>query len=470
MVSDKLKVNSDKLIDAMYACKEYGVDTLAIMIDGEKMFSTAFYPYKYDMPHVMYSATKSVMSILAGMLIDDGKLDINASVMSFFTEIEPQNLNDNKKDMTVYNLLTMTTGHDEDSTMLIYGKKIAQWEKAFLDFPVVKKPGNEFFYDSMASYMMCSIMTKILGRSVNDFAVERLFGPLNITNYSWLTGPSGVNNGGWGLYLTTDDMLKLGQLYLQKGMYDGRQIISSEYVRQSTSVHSLPEQDKQYPAYGYQWWLYPFGYGAAGMGGQRILVIPELNAVVALTMLGKADSAEISMAIVEKYILPALKEQIPVDIKKVEQIVNVMESTCGSKPYIIPKYFTSADKIKGIFNDNEKIKAVELSFNDDYGSIKLVLKNKTLNFDFSYDGTWRISKDRFNLLPENNGHMIYRNIYARSKFLGDKLIEIEMRVLGELYTTKLLISFNNTNKISICTEYQTLQGILPVFNEAGRIN
>ncbi|WP_432726204.1 serine hydrolase domain-containing protein [Variovorax sp. W6] len=233
-------------------------------------------PYKPERRHMTHSLTKSVTVCAVGMAIAEGRFKPDDKVVSFFPEHLPATVSANLAAMTVRDLLTMRTGHESMVSGSVWRPIRTSWIAEFFKIPVVHAPGSKFVYTSAATYMLSAIVTRTTGQPVADYLKPRFFEPLGITGYEWDVGPEGISPGANGLSWKTVDSLKLGILHAQNGMWNGKQILTKEWV---DSVHAPHTKDR----YGYQWWLGPNGaYNADGLFGQYSVVFPEHNAVLAL--------------------------------------------------------------------------------------------------------------------------------------------------------------------------------------------
>jgi CubicO group peptidase (beta-lactamase class C family) len=268
-------------------------------------------PYEQRAPHILYSLSKSFTSTAIGLLADEGKLDIDDPVISFFPDDAPKNPSDNLKAMRIRDLLTMTTGHAQDTIGKVAQGGDDNWARSFLAIPVDKRPGTYFVYNSGASYMLSAIVHKVAGKPALDLLNERLFKPLGIEKATWDADPKGVNVGGWGLSITTGDIAKLGQLYLQKGVWNDQRILSEAWVRLATSPQTAngtnPQSDWN-QGYGFQFWRCRNGaYRGDGAFGQFCVVMPEQDMVLAITA-GQGDMQK-SLNLVWQHLLPGVKAQ-----------------------------------------------------------------------------------------------------------------------------------------------------------------
>jgi hypothetical protein len=265
-------------------------------------------PYAPETPHLLWSLSKSFTSTAIGLAQDEGLLSIDDLVISFFPEDIPEELSSNLKAMRISDLLRMNTGQAVEPGFR--NMQSDNWVEAFLAHKVDYKPGTHFKYNSMATYMCSAILQKVTGMTMVDYLTRRLFEPLGIQKPTWETDPKGINVGGWGLSVRTEDISKLGQLYLQKGKWEGKQLLSEAWVEAATSNQtsngSNPESDWD-QGYGYQFWQCRYNaYRGDGAFGQYCLVMPEQDAVIAIT--AGSDNLQGILDVVWEYLLPAMKE------------------------------------------------------------------------------------------------------------------------------------------------------------------
>ncbi|MFO7668801.1 MAG: serine hydrolase [Bacteroidales bacterium] len=265
-------------------------------------------PYEAEIPHMLYSLSKSFTSTAIGIAIDEGLLSIDDPVISFFPDDLPGEPGENLKAMRIRDLLKMNSGHLREPGLEM--RQGESWVKGFLAQEVQFKPGTHFVYNSSATYMLSAIIQKVTGMTLLDYLTPRLFEPLGIEHPTWETDPDGINTGGWGLSITTEDISKLGQLYLQKGAWKGKQLVSEEWVEEATTLQtsngSNPESDWE-QGYGYQFWRCRHDiYRGDGAFGQFCIVMPEQDAVLAITS-GTGDMQKV-MNLVWEHLLPGMKE------------------------------------------------------------------------------------------------------------------------------------------------------------------
>ncbi|MCR8630534.1 serine hydrolase domain-containing protein [Paenibacillus radicis (ex Xue et al. 2023)] len=263
-------------------------------------------PYEPERPHLLHSISKSFTSTAVGLAVREGLMSIEDQVIAFFPdEITPE-IKQNMGQLLVSHLLTMSTGHVQDPTAPMMNQAIGNWIKGFLEIPVEKPPGTYFVYNSGASYILAAILHKVTGQSLLDYLQPRIFEPLGIEGVIWDTCPRGINCGGWGMSIRTEDMAKFGQFYLQKGEWNGQQLLPLHWVETATRSHISTEGeqgiDKQ-QGYGYQFYLCRYGYTARGAHGQFVIVLPEQDAVIAIT--SDVKNMQAVLDLVWEHLLPA---------------------------------------------------------------------------------------------------------------------------------------------------------------------
>src|SRR5688572_4658203 len=334
-------------------------------------------PYAAPLKHALYSLSKSFTSTAIGLLVSDKKLDIEAPVISFFPNEVPAEVSPNLAAMKVKHLLTMSTGHVKD-TIQPMRKGNESWVKTFFSLPVEREPGSYFLYNTGATYVLSAIAHRLTGQSLLQYLRPRILDPLGITGEDWETDPQGINTGGYGLRVRTEDIAKFGQLYLQKGKWEGKQLLSPEWIEEATrsqivsnsSNPSKPrDQDDWAQGYGYQFWrCRPGGYRADGAFGQFSMVMPEYDAVIAIT--SESFSMQKSMDLVWTHLLPAMdktKSPLPAESKSVGDLRQKLKSLALAPQQNSPKS-TMVSRISGkefILDANDfKAKSITLDFND----------------------------------------------------------------------------------------------------------
>ncbi|HEY1170282.1 MAG TPA: serine hydrolase [Verrucomicrobiae bacterium] len=272
-------------------------------------------PYGPEYVHTMYSMSKSFTSTAVGFAVAEGRLTVEDKVISFFPNDLPDKISDNLAALRVKDLLTMSVGNEKEPTGVTVASE--NWVKTFLAQPITNKPGTVFLYNSAATYMCSAIVQKLTGQKIVDYLQPRLFAPLGITKATWEECPRGINTGGWGLSVQTETLAKFGQLFLQKGKWNGRQIIPAAWVEEATSRHILQtppakparpnDKNDWLQGYGYQFWRSQNGaYRGDGAFGQYTIVMPEQDAVIVMT--GESPNMQGELDLVWEHLLPSIKK------------------------------------------------------------------------------------------------------------------------------------------------------------------
>ncbi len=305
-------MDSDLLSEMLGMIQEqnYAIDSLTVVRNGYMVVDVRIHPFSATSKHNIYSCTKSVVSALIGIAIDEGYIEgLQQSVLSFFPQRTIANRDVNKEAMSLEHLLTMTTGiRCQDSylyrwTGLNQMRESEDWVQFVLDLPMQDEPGAQFEYCNVASFLLSAIIQETTGKSAIEFAEEHLFGPLGISEVDWSSSPQGISIGYSELRMHPHDMAKIGYLYLNDGHWDGKQIVPSAWVRASASKFvSATLED----GYGYQWWVDDSGmFLALGYRGQFIFVIPEKEMVVVFTSSLEDSDFYVPQTLLNEFIIPA---------------------------------------------------------------------------------------------------------------------------------------------------------------------
>jgi len=378
-----------QFIEALEKAQPDAIHSVMIRRHGIILSQGWWAPYAPETPHLLWSLSKSFTSTAIGLAQDEGLLSVDDLVISFFPEDLPDEPSANLKAMRISDLLRMNTGQAvEPSFRSMSGDN---WVKAFLAHKVDFRPGTHFKYNSMATYMCSAILQKVSGMTMLDYLTPRLFEPLGIQKPSWESDPKGINVGGWGLSVTTEDISKLGQLYLQKGKWEGKQLLSEAWVEAATSNQtsngSNPESDWD-QGYGYQFWQCRHNaYRGDGAFGQYCLVMPDQDAVIAIT--AGSDDLQGILNVVWEYLLPAMKEEpLPADEAGLELLHQKQQGLAIS--YVAGKENSAlASKLSGkIYTLEENSQGIKsISFDFESSPVEITINTRegeeTFNASFS---------------------------------------------------------------------------------------
>ncbi len=383
---------ADKSIDSM--------NSVMIVRHGHVVAEGWWAPYSAEAPHSLYSLSKSFTSTAVGMAIAEGKLSVDDEVLKFFPDDAPAEPSKNLRSMRVSDLLRMSTGQVEEP------KRTSEepWTKTFLAQPVPFKPGTHFLYNTSGTYMLSAIVQKATGQTVLDYLKPRLFEPLGIENPTWETSPQGISTGGYGLSVRTEDIAKFGQLYLQKGRWGGRELVPASWVEaataRQTSNGSNPKSDWD-QGYGYQFWRARHNaYRGDGAFGQYCVVIPDQDAVIAITS-GVRDMQAVLDLVWDK-LLPAFKtESLSAD----DAARKALETTLAGLSLKPQAGSAAPAKVSGkkyVFPANDrKLESIAVEADGEGNAATLVLRmNGTDRKIACGAGSWKKGRLAFGPLPE----------------------------------------------------------------------
>jgi len=314
--------------------QHYSIHSLLVVRHGYLVADAYLHPRTRDTKHNVYSCTKSVVSALIGIAIEEAFIDgVDQPILDLFPGRIASNLDASKRKMTLENVLTMSVGLECRDSYLYEWHGLEQmrdsedWVRFVLDLPMVEEPGSRFEYCNGASYLLSAIIQNTTGMTALEYAQERLFSPLGITDVEWPSSTEGITMGYRELRLRPHDMAKIGYLYLNGGQWDGEQVVPAAWAEASTQeqISARTLQD----GYGYQWWVDASGiYLALGYGGQFIFVAPEQDLVVVTTGMMIGESFGTPERLLKNFIIPAIQSPAPLppNPKGVASLIASIES------------------------------------------------------------------------------------------------------------------------------------------------
>lgn len=363
-------LDSEELVKAFDFIREnkINIHSMLIIRNGYVVLDAIFYPYTRGTVHDLASVTKSVTSALIGIAIDKGVIQsVHHPILDFFPEYEVENLDENKRKITIEDLLTMTSGfncgfqHGEQELFQMFESD--DWIDFVLDMPMTAEPGSRWAYCSPNVHLLSAIISKTTGMSALEFARKYLFDPLGIKEIIWPSDPNGFCFGWGDLHLLPEDMAKIGTLYLNEGLWDGKQVISSEWIAQSKPHHVTLSGGR---GYGYLWWdtgHTPGFYEAVGRGGQRICIWPEKRFVIVFTG-GGFEPGDVGRFIGSAYKSDTPLPENPEGIRLLREKVKVTAKAPNPKP--ISSLSEIAENISEktyVFDANSRgLRSISLSF------------------------------------------------------------------------------------------------------------
>lgn len=295
IVSDHLRYLIQELADSPNTDMHH----FMVLRHGNVICEADFAPYRKGIWHITHSMCKSITGMAVGFLVEEGKLELSENIYKIFHDKGSTWAKIFRPEVTVENLMTMTSGVTFNESGIVSGN---DWLESYLNAPVSEKPGTKFQYNSLNSYVLSAIITERTGMPMDEYLKPRLFEPLGITDYLWEKCPRGITKGGWGLFMHTEDMAKLGQLYLNKGKWNGKQIIPESWAE--ASVTKKVDSIEGTYGYGYQLWMEerPGSFEYNGMLGQNVLIYPDVDMVI-VTNAGNEELFQdnVMLNIIRKY-------------------------------------------------------------------------------------------------------------------------------------------------------------------------
>lgn len=395
-------VDPEMIANFLDDVKSTGLELHGFMFyqSGAVIAETWWRPYASHRRHVQHSATKSWTAAGIGLLVDDGVLSLDDKVISFFPDDLPDTVSENLAAMTIRDLLTMRTGHLQGISGGSWRGLKGSWIRAFLQEPVADRPGEHFIYSSGSSFMLSAVATAVTGKTLYEICNERLFRPMGLGSLKWDIGPGGINPGGNGLTCTLEDSLKLGVLHLHKGQWEGKTLLSERWVSEATrnqvteawlgkfdGKHYLSREESgeagisRREGYGYQWWMTSNGgFCASGVFGQKCLVYPELDLVIAFNSGLSLQDTTLS-ALVAKWLIPASRARGAATTTESSRLSELQRD--AAMPAIEGKHSSlTQPAIQGLYrvdSNEDNIREIIFGFDDDRCHFTLVDNRGTHN-------------------------------------------------------------------------------------------
>lgn len=440
-------IDSSKLADALLAWREQGINihSLLVVRNGRLVLDACFYPYNCASVHNMRSVTKSVTTTLVGLAIDQGKLHLSDSMISFFPDFSFSHPDPQLGTVTIKDLVIMANGlesmgFDQDEGTLQQMEFSDNYLQFALDRKVATKPGTQFVYDSPGMHILSGILQKATGMTELEFARQNLFAPLGIQDVVWPADAQGYTHGWGDIHLMPRDAAKIGYLWLYGGKWDGKQLISADWVRAASQTQIKTGQED---GYSYGWWIAEDSgtISAAGRGGQYIKVTPAFNAVVVATGAGlnfdQIDPLLIASVVDAKNPLPAN----PAGMAKLEAALKTIRE--GPAAQAVPPSPELAKSISGktyVFDANPAhLQTMTFDFNGSYeGSFMATFDNgqPPLSEIFGLDGVLHMFKGAYGLPAGNRAHWADAStfIMERETIAGGEAFTFVVKFDGDALT------------------------------------
>jgi CubicO group peptidase (beta-lactamase class C family)/predicted glycoside hydrolase/deacetylase ChbG (UPF0249 family) len=446
-----------KFLDAV-ASSNHEFHSIMILRHGKVVAEGWWNPYRPDLKHTLYSLSKSFTATAIGFAVTEKKLSVDDKVISFFQDETPSSVNPNLEALRVKHLLSMSVGQTPDPTGKVAVKD--NWPKAFFSVPIVYEPGTKFLYNSAATYMLSAIVQKITGQKTIDYLKPRLFQPLGITDEDWEVDGQGINSGGWGLRLKTEDIAKFGQLFLQKGVWNGKQILPSAWIEEASTMKIMQEPDAPQvkkdssdwlQGYAYQMWRSRNNsYRGDGAFGQYMLVLPEQDAVIAIT--SETPNMQTQFNIVWKYLLPAFQnKKLPASKKVNKQLkarLAALELPLPANKGNAAIETKISKKTFAVVTSDRRLKSFSLDFKPGLCHLTLNTDSAVHAFDFG-SGRWvRGETTKFGPYlvagaRANRTGLTPFKTEASYRWADEKTVELTLRYIESPHTETIRCSFDD---------------------------
>jgi CubicO group peptidase (beta-lactamase class C family) len=439
-------VDSRKLLEMFQGIKATGgsdLHSILIVKNGYLITESYLTPYHKETLHNIKSASKSILSALVGIALREKYL---SSLDQKVSEFYPEYVNDpQKKEITLRHLLTMTAGlawsYDQETASPVSPNNLETWNLV----PMRDTPGEKFEYNTMLAHMMSAILTKASGKSTKEFADSFLFKPLGISDVQWSKDNKGIYLGGAELFLRPRDMAKFGLLYLNKGVWNGQQVVPREWVEESTSPKLSIGPDLNYPMaikYGYWWWIPAQGYQARGYNGQYIIVRPDLKMVVAVT----SENQGAIFQYLDPYVFQAASSKGPLPsnpeaARTLNRLLNELEKPLAQSLGPMPGIATKVAGKKYALEPNKLgMQSFVLSFEDAHECMmKVTIGKQILDFPVGLDGNFRIVNTGVSLGSNSE----QSRLASKGSWVDDKTFVVKSHILGDVVTQTFSMKFTD---------------------------
>lgn len=468
-------VSSQGIIDFLDAAAKSNNEFHSIMFlrHGKVIAEGWWNPYKPELKHTLYSTSKSFTATAVGFAVNEKKLSVEDKVISFFTDELPDTVSPFLSGMRVRDLLIMSAGQDPEPTFKTVVSD-TNWVKSFLAVPVVHEPGTKFLYNSLATYMLSAIVQKATGEKVIDYLKPRLFDPLAINGMDWEVDPKGINTGGWGLRLKTEDMAKFGQLFLQKGKWNGKQILPASWIEEATTkkidqnpdaTQAARDSSEWLQGYCYQMWRCRHNaYRADGAYGQYIIVMPDQDAVIAIT--AETGDMQNEINLVWDYLLPAIKNGKQIENSAIEASLRQKLSSLALPLPVQTGNPAIASQISGksyAFEPNSnKLEKMTLLFRDNICQVSMIVDSARYDFSFGSED-WATGETKLlgpNLLQLAKAHFAGLPPAKTAGSYGwkdDTILNLVLRFVESPHTETITCRFDK-NVLSVGFRYSNATG------------
>ena len=447
------------LFDSLHALPLTDMHAVVVMRHGKVIGEMYPKPYAPEYRHTMYSCSKTFVGIAVGLAIEDNRLRLDDRIAAIFPELLPDSVSKDLADMTVRHLLTMASGVKPDWNMRSRGK---EWIRTFLSKPV-KEPGTQYAYDSMVSYMLAAVVQKVTGKKLTEYLQERVFTPMNVTEWAWEESPEGVNTGGWGVHIQPESLAKFGQLILNEGSWEGKQLVPAEWIREMCKKHRETGRE----VYGYHIWHCGGHDGAVradGALGQYVISVLDKDMVVVMTEATLGNGRD-QRRLIWDVLLPHIQDEpLPANKKDYQKLLKKQDGY---------KLAEVKGKASSAFASNWENKTIELGKNTfgwkslklNFGKKEVTMtvtetNGKSYELPFGYQQWMTTTFDSYppySITPIDRFKGLEGPYYASGSYAWISKEELQLKVHYVNWVSALEITFrldeNGEVKLNVQTNY-----------------
>ena len=447
------------LFDSLHALPLTDMHAVVVMRHGKVIGEMYPKPYAPEYRHTMYSCSKTFVGIAVGLAIEDNRLRLDDRVAAIFPELLPDSVSKDLADMTVRHLLTMASGVKPDWNMRSRGK---EWIRTFLSKPV-EAPGTKYAYDSMVSYMLAAVVQKVTGKKLTEYLQDRVFTPMNVTEWAWEESPEGVNTGGWGVHIQPESLAKFGQLILNEGSWEGKQLVPAEWIREMCKKHRETGRE----VYGYHIWHCGGHDGAVradGALGQYVISVLDKDMVVVMTEATLGNGRD-QRRLIWDVLLPHIQDEpLPANKKDYQKLLKKQEGY---------KLAEVKGKASSAFASNWENKTIELGKNTfgwkslklNFGKKEVTMtvtetNGKSYELPFGYQQWMTTTFDSYppySITPIDRFKGLEGPYYASGSYAWISKEELQLKVHYVNWVSALEITFrldeNGEVKLNVQTNY-----------------
>ncbi|MES1217498.1 MAG: serine hydrolase [Bacteroidota bacterium] len=483
-IPEKEGVSSTGIISFLDAAGKSKNEFHSIMIlrHGKVIAEGWWNPYRADLKHTMYSCSKSFTATAVGFAVQEKLLTVNDKVVSFFPNELPDTVNPYLAQLTVKDVLSMTDGQEPDPTFTTVTRD-DNWVKSFLATRIVHEPGTKFLYNTLGTYMLSAILQKVTGQREIDYLKPRLFEPLGIKNIDWEEDTKGINTGGWGLRINTEGMAKFAQLFLQKGKWNGKQILSETWIDEASTMKIMQDPDAPQSkkdssdwlqGYCYQMWrCRNNAYRGDGAFGQYMIILPEKDAVIAIT--AETANMQDEINLVWEYLLPSFKNDKLPDDKKMSDVLkqrlNMLALPLSPKNKSAIES-TISGKTFELESNSKHLKKISLSFANNICHFTLTTDTAVYKLDFG-NGSWQKAETNkpgpslLSTAKENFAVLARPKVAASYHWNDPETLELVLRYIESPHTETFTCHFDKkdlalsiTNSFDFGTKKTEIKGLM----------